>query len=200
MKKLLIFFLLFPIFSQALDTSFNQIDTKLKHAELRLKQKVIEARNFIPINGFNEDYIFLIDMSIPSGKKRFFVYSIKGDSIETSSLVAHGFGSDVGTDNLVFSNKINSYATSLGRYEIGKSYMGKYGLSYRLSGLDSTNSNACVRNIVLHSDKAVSDVERYPYSAGFKSAGCPTVSPQFLKILSNYINNSKKPILMWILN
>jgi len=195
MKKIILVFLLFMTFIQAkcIDTSFSKINTKLD-------QKIAESKDFILTKGFNENYIFIIDMSIPSGKNRFFIYNIKGDSIEASSLVAHGFGSDVGTDKLIFSNKINSYATSLGRYEIGKSYIGKYGLAYRLYGLDSSNSNTYVRDVVLHSDKAVSNVERYPYSAGFKSAGCPTVSPQFLKILSNYINNSKKPILMWILD
>ncbi len=201
MKRCLLFFLLMSvIFSKAqkIDASFNQIDTKLQHASLRLKQKVIESRNFIPINGFNENYVFLIDMSIPSGKNRFFVYSLKGDSIEVSSLVSHGSGSYVGSDTLVFSNKINSCATSLGKYKIGESYIGKYGTSFKLYGVDSSNSNAFVRNIVLHSHKAVSNTERYPYGSGFQSAGCPTVSPKFLKFLTNYINSYDKPILMWI--
>ena len=193
-------FLFLSCESQVLDTSFNQINTKLKHASLRLKQKVIEAKNYVVPNGFNESIVFLIDMSIPSGKKRFFVYNLKKDSIETSSLVAHGAGSDVGSDVLVFSNKVNSNATSLGRYKIGSSYFGLFGLSYRLYGLDSSNSNAFIRKVVLHSHKAVTDTECYPYHVGFESAGCPTVSPSFLKILTKYIANSTKPILLHIYN
>ena len=101
MKKIILILFLLPILCQAqLDTSFNQIDTKLKYAALRLKQKVIESKNYIKPNRFNENYVFMIDMSIPSGKKRFFVYNLKTDSIETSSLVAHGFGSDVGSDGI----------------------------------------------------------------------------------------------------
>ena len=76
--------------------------------------------------------------------------------------------------------------------------MGKFGISYRLYGLDSSNSNAFVRSVVLHSYKDMPDVEVYPRHAGFESAGCPAVSPLFLITLSKYIKASTKPILMVI--
>ena len=140
-------------------------------------------------------------MSIPSGKKRFFVYNIAKDSIEYSSLVSHGSGSYFNgcDDRLIFSNMPNSNATSLGKYRIGNSYYGNYGLSYKLFGLDSTNSNAFDRAIVLHSDAYVPETETYPRHI-FQSAGCPCVSPAFLAVLDKYLKQSSKPVLLWIYN
>ncbi len=183
------------------DTSFMQIDTKLKIAAQKLKEKVVGIDEYVATNNFNTDYCFLVDMSIPSGKKRFFVYNIKLGEVEYSALVSHGSGSYFPgcNDLLVFSNMPNSNATSLGKYKIGNAYQGKYGLSYKLYGLDSTNANAFERAIVLHSDAYVPQTETYPRHI-YESAGCPAVSPVFLAEIGKYIRTSDKPILLWIYN
>jgi hypothetical protein len=184
------------------DTSFMQINTRLKAAALRLKQKVNEAEQFVIANNFNEEYCFMVDMSIPSGKRRFFVYNLKKDSIEFTSMVSHGSGSYKPNcnDQLIFSNVANSNCTSIGKYKIGNSYFGTYGLSYKLFGLDSTNSNAFARAIVLHSDAYVPERETFPRHI-YESAGCPIVSPTFLSILTDkYLRTSKKPVLLWVYN
>lgn len=183
------------------DTSFMQINTKLKAAAIRLKQNTSSIEEYVKASDFNTEYCFLVDMSIPSGKKRFFIYNIKKDIVEYSSLVSHGSGSySTGcNDQLVFSNMPNSNATSLGKYKIGNAYTGKYGLSYKLYGLDSTNSNAYQRAIVLHSDNYVPQAETYPRHI-YESAGCPCVSPTFLAEIGKYISTSSKPILLWIYN
>lgn len=183
------------------DTSFMQINTKLRIAAARLKEKAAGLEDYVKTNNFNPDYCFLVDMSIPSGKKRFFVYNIKLAAVEYSALVSHGSGSYKPgcNDLLVFSNLPNSNATSLGKYKIGNPYQGKYGLSYKLYGLDSTNANAYQRAIVLHSDSYVPEKETYPRHI-FESAGCPAVSPVFLAEIGKYIRTSDKPILLWIYN
>lgn len=183
------------------DTSFMQINTKLKIAAARLKEKAAGLQSYVDANNFNSEYCFLVDMAIPSGKKRFFVYNIKKGTVEYSALVSHGSGSYKPgcNDELVFSNMPNSNATSLGRYKIGQAYKGAYGLSYRLYGLDSSNSNAFHRAIVLHSDTNVPQAERYPRHI-FESAGCPAVSREFLVEIGKYIRTSDKPILLWIYN
>ena len=38
----------------------------------RLAEKVEEAKNYVAERGFDEQYCFLIDMRLPSGKNRFF--------------------------------------------------------------------------------------------------------------------------------
>lgn len=56
----------------------------------RLKSKAHEAKAYCVSKGFSTNYCFLVDFSIHSGKKRFFVWDFKGDSIKYASLCAHG--------------------------------------------------------------------------------------------------------------
>ncbi|MBK6636003.1 MAG: murein L,D-transpeptidase catalytic domain family protein [Chitinophagaceae bacterium] len=182
-----------------LDSSANVIETKYRVALDRLKQQAVSLKAYAKANNYNADYGFLVDMSIPSGKKRFFIYDLKADTLVSSSLVAHGFGSykENCNDQLVFSNMPYSFKTSVGRYKIGSSYNGTYGPSYKLYGLDSTNNRAYERAIVLHTDKNIPETETFPRRI-FQSAGCPAVTPSFLPVIGNYIKTSKKPMLMWI--
>ena len=163
----------------------------------RLQAYAKVAKDFVAKNNFNSSCCFLIDMKIPSGKKRFFIYSFTGDSVSNAGLVTHGSGSETETDILQFSNTPNSNATSLGKYKIGKGYYGKFGLAFKLYGLDYSNSNAFARAVVLHAHPNVPSYEVFP-SAICVSWGCPTVSPVFLKILQSKIEKSNKPILLYI--
>ncbi len=183
------------------DSADIKMDTRYKASISRLKQQGQTIAAYAKANNYNTERVFLLDMTLPSGKNRFFVYNLKKDEIEASSLVTHGFGSNKydNDDPLEFSNVPESKKTSLGKYKIGKSYYGQFGLAYRLYGLDTSNSKAFERDIVLHSHKRVPDKEIFP---GYiiVSAGCPTVSPAFLTKLDGYIKASPKPILMWIYN
>lgn len=162
-----------------------------------IRQKALQAKGFIKDNGLDSELCFLLDMRVPSGKERFFVYNLKKDSVEIAGLVTHGSGSANGNDDLKFSNVPNSYCTSLGKYKIGNPYIGKFGLSFKLHGLEKINNKAFDRFIVLHAHECVPDVEVYPFSICL-SLGCPTVSPQFLKRLKSYLDKTKGPILLWI--
>ncbi len=53
------------------------------------------------------------------------------------------------------------------------SYVGTFGKSYRLKGLDKTNSNALKRAIVLHSYDCIPDTETRNLAC--LSLGCPDV-------------------------
>ena len=148
---------------------------------------------------YNTTTCFLVDMSISPGKKRFFIYNLQKDSIEQAGLVTHGCGSESGNGKFHFSNALRSNCTSLGKYRIAGAYNGKFGLAYKLYGLDETNNNAFSRDVVLHAHSCVPDDEVYPLSI-CKSLGCPTVSPAFLMILKSYITRSKKQLIMQIIN
>lgn len=139
----------------------------------------------------------MIDMSVPSGKNRFFIYDPRVDKVRGAGLVTHGSGSAVTSDQLVFSNKPGSNCTSLGKYKIGKDYYGRFGLAYKLHGLDQSNNNAFARFVVLHAHPCVPGFEVYPVSI-CPSLGCPTVSPAFLLELKTYIDRSAKPVLLYI--
>ena len=151
----------------------------------RVQSTRLILKEYAAINKCNGQYAFIIDMRIPSYKKRFFVYDIKKDSLLSSGLVAHGTGSETFRGELVFSNVPDSRCTSLGKYKIGASYKGIFGLAYKLQGLDSTNNNAMKRAVVLHSSTCVpeSEIDEYPICFSY---GCPMVSPVFLQQLKVY--------------
>lgn len=65
--------------------------------------------------------------------------------------------------------------------------------------LDSSNSNAFQRTIVLHAYDCVPDEEVYPQPI-CNSLGCPMVSYKFLEELTSIIAKSRTPILLWIFN
>lgn len=163
---------------------------------LRLNKKAAAAKDYIAYHGFNNQYCFLMDMQVPSGKNRFFVYNLNEDVAEIAGLVAHGSGASY-SETPFFSNTPGSNCTSLGKYRIGKPYYGQFGLAYKLYGLDKTNSKAFERFVVLHAHECVPNGEVAPATI-CKSWGCPTVAPAFLSRLQQIIDSSPKPIMLWI--
>jgi hypothetical protein len=163
----------------------------------RMKEKAALAKDYVDVNGFDVSYCFLIDMRLPSGKNRFFVYNLLKDSVEFTGLVTHGRGSESETGDLIFSNTPNSNCTSLGKYKIGDAYSGNFGPSYKLMGLDKTNDRALERLVVLHAYCGIPKDEVYPAPICL-SEGCPAVSPTFFAELKTIMDESQEPILMWI--
>jgi hypothetical protein len=157
------------------------------------------AKQFCEQHKYNNTVFFLVDMKIHSGKKRFFAINMQNDSIVNSGLVAHGVCGIFFSATAGFSNAPGFGCSSLGKYKIGNKYKGRFGTAYKLYGLDSTNSNAFKRNVVLHSYYEVPDNEIYPAHV-CNSQGCPMVSATFLKTLAHIIDTSKKPVLLWIVN
>lgn len=161
-----------------------------------LQTKATVAKNFVQQKGFNQQLCFLIDMNLPANRKRFFVYDLEKDSIINSGLVTHGNCNQYWLEGRKYSNEVGCGCTSLGKYKVGYSYQGRFGLAFKLYGLESSNSNAFNRYVVLHSHSCVPDNEIEEDIC--QSNGCPTVAPSFLKELEPIIKASKQPILLWI--
>lgn len=143
----------------------------------------------------NKNIAFLLDMKKLSGRNRFFVVDLQNNRILDQGLVAHGSGSETGkAGRLKFSNQDNSYATSLGLYSIGTSYNGRFGKAYKLYGLETSNSNAYSRNIVLHKYDSMPDDEQIAPIC--LSQGCPMVSVKFYERLQPIIDSSQKQIIL----
>lgn len=175
----------------------NKIYSPNNPVDDRMQVKATEARQFVKQKGFNNRIAFLIDMSLPSGQARFFIYDLVNDSVIAAAPVAHGGGYEFSMEpGPRFSNVVGSGLTSLGRYKIGKPYTGTFGYSYKLFGLDSTNNNAYERTVVLHSHSCVPE-SAVPTEI-CQSLGCPTVGPLFLEKLKKIINSSPRPVLLWI--
>ena len=209
MKYLALFFLLASVVSACgqnpLTTNSNDVTdvapvevNKDSLQEVRIQSKAEAAKSYLKAHSnFNQRYAILIDMHMNSGKKRLFVYDLDSMKVVSSGLVAHGSGSNTEyRDSLVFSNVPNSYCTSIGKYKIGASYIGNFGKSYKLHGLDATNNKAFERLVVLHRYSCVPDIEQ-PYEI-CNSLGCPMVSENYFLELDKYIAASSKPLLLEI--
>ena len=170
--------------------------TAVQPESKKLRAKATEAKSFVASHNYNNHYCFLIDMNLPSGHNRFFVYDLQKDSILKSGLVTHGRCNQDWLEGRRYDNTVGCGCTSTGKYKIGHSYMGRFGLAFKLYGLDKTNDNAYRRYVVLHAHECVpaSQVE----TEICQSDGCPTVSTGFLRELEPMIKNSGQPLLLWI--
>lgn len=176
--------------NQTVTSELNNASKEKLNKEILKVEKLI--KNY---SKYNSEIGFFIDMRIASGKNRFFIYNFKNKKIIDRGLVAHGSGSETNIQGkLKFSNIDNSLSTSLGKYSIGNSYNGKFGKSYKLYGLDQTNSNAFARNIVLHKYAKVPYEEQDEYICN--SYGCPMVNEKFYNRIEKIIDNSKKKIIL----
>ena len=156
-----------------------------------------KINNYAIQNDLSTEYCFLVDMSLPSGRNRMFIYDLKKNSIINAGLVAHGSCNETFLARPRFSNSNKSGCSSLGKYKVGEFYKGKYGKSFRLYGLDDCNSNAYKRAVVIHGYDCVPDKEIYPRVL-CNSFGCVMVSYKFFDKISGIISKSEKPIVLWI--
>jgi len=170
-----------------------------KYASLRLKADT--ALIYCKEKGMNTDFCFLVDMRIHSGKKRFFVWDMKDDTLIASSLCAHGSGKGSTGSKPVFSNVEGSYCTSLGKYKTGARAYSQYGINihYKLHGLEKTNNSAFKRIVVLHSYGLMPKFEINPahLPMGY-SLGCPVIDDGLMTLIDGMLKKQNKPTLLWI--
>lgn len=177
-------------------THFLRPELSKANEDTRLYQHAQHLKSLAESEGFNTEYAILVDMSKPSRQFRYFVVNLKTDSVVISALCAHGGGKKDYGDNVVFSNVSGSLLSSEGRYLVGSPFNGTFGLSYKLYGIDETNSNALTRGIVLHAYHTIPDKEVGKETT--LSNGCPMVSPNVFNRTAALIDNSELPILLWI--
>ncbi|TRD11747.1 twin-arginine translocation pathway signal [Erythrobacter insulae] len=103
---------------------------------------------------WKKDIVGIADFGVHSAEKRFHFVNLDREEVQ-SFHVSHGTGSDPEHDGWLnqYSNVEGSNATSKGAYITWEWYVGRYGTSVRLGGLDSTNDAALRRYIVMHRAK-----------------------------------------------
>ncbi len=119
-----------------------------------------------------KDILTLVDYSLSSNENRLWVIDLKNNIVLFQSLVSHGrnSGNEYASN---FSNKPESYKSSLGFYATGETYYGKHGYSLRLDGLEKgINSNARARAIVIHGADYVSEKFARQNGRLGRSLGC----------------------------
>ena len=164
---------------------------------------ISEIYDYCKDNGYSTEYCFLTDFSKPSGIKRFYIYSFKENKIIDKSLCAHGLGRNYNIFKTTFSNEKGSYYSSLGKYKVGNLRVMKnpnilFKEGYNLFGLDSTNSNAKERGILIH--KGNPEFETFPLPCLPVSKGCFAVSNSMMKHIEDIKKQSDKPILLYAYN
>lgn len=121
----------------------------------------------------NRERLALVDFSQASREARLSIIHLpSGQGMQL--LVAHGRGSDLEHSGWLnsFSNEPGSLATSRGAYLTAARYVGVHGDAQRLVGLDSDNSNADPRAIVIHGADYVSEELILSQGKLGRSEGC----------------------------
>ncbi len=137
----------------------------------------------------NARYLTIADFSLPSSKKRLFIIDMETNKLVFNTYVSHGrnSGADMATR---FSNRPESFQSSLGFYVTGNTYRGHNGYSLRLEGMEQgINDNALERAIVIHGSAYVN--ERMVNAKGYigRSLGCPAVPAALAKAIINTIRD-----------
>lgn len=123
----------------------------------------------------------IIDFSLPSTEKRLWVIDMEKSEILINTVVSHGRNSGQLMAES-FSNKPESYKSSLGFFKTAETYFGKHGYSLRIDGLEQgINDQARNRAIVIHgADYAKEEFAKATGRLG-RSLGCPALPPDISK-------------------
>jgi len=131
----------------------------------------------------------ICDFTQSSRRKRLYVIDVQNKKLLYNTYVAHGMNS--GTEYATsFSNRPESFKSSLGFFMTTRTYKGRNGLSLKVNGLEKGyNDLASKRNIVLHgADYIGNDYLKNNGEMG-RSLGCAVIpnqiSPKIIKTIKN---------------
>ncbi len=133
----------------------------------------------------------VIDYSRPSTEPRLWVFDLLERRLLYAELVAHGRNSGDNYAHL-FSNAVGSFATSLGLFKTGETYVGHNGYSMRMQGLETGfNDRAEARAIVMHGAAYVNRQFLRTQGRLGRSQGCPAVRPEMAHKLIDTLKNGQ---------
>lgn len=164
-------------FESKVTSLYNNLNANnFKLPQLESFTKALEGFYQLKQKGLvQNDILTLIDFSLSANSKRMWVIDMTTNTVLYNSLVAHGrnSGEEYATQ---FSNKSESYQSSLGFYLTGETYQGKHGLSLRLDGLErGINDKARDRAVVIHGADYVSEQFIKQNKRLGRSQGCPAL-------------------------
>ena len=117
----------------------------------------------------------VIDYTLPSTRKRLWIFDLRKATLLYEEHVAHGRGSG-GNMATRFSNIEGSYQSSIGLFVAAETYQGENGYSLRLDGLEpGINDNARERLLVMHGADYVDPAQARRQGRLGRSWGCPAV-------------------------
>lgn len=170
--------------------AYNRFTVSSRKPAAEVVQRIIKR---LPNNA---EYLCVVDFGKNSGEERFFIYDVRTEKFVYSGLVQHGNGKGNTAAKPKFSNKIGSNCSSLGLYKItskDKMHSWPQAPCFRMIGLDSTNSNAMARGILIHPSltRTLMPFEIWGLNLPltWESQGCFAVSCNTMYEISKRFNN-----------
>lgn len=149
----------------------------------RVRERATKLLEYCRERGYNTRIALFVDLSRHSGRRRFVAWSFERNALIFTCLVSHGSGSAQSHVRSAYartSNEDGSHLSSTGRALVAERYEGRYGVAYRLDGLDATNSNLRPRCVVLHGWEHTTSYPIWP-RATVGSFGCPVLSRRMMQ-------------------
>jgi hypothetical protein len=160
-----------------------------------LNQKAFEYawrgyHNLLKTGQLKKSYVLTVcDFTQSSSSKRMYVIDVAHKKLLFNTYVSHGMNSGVEYAT-TFSNKANSFKSSLGFFITSKTYFGRNGLSLKVQGLEKGyNDLAAKRHIVLHGSNYITPEYLKDNGEMGRSLGCAAMpnmmSPRIIKTIKN---------------
>lgn len=163
----------------------------------RVAERAEKLKIFCHESGYNTRVALFVDLSRHSGRRRFVAWDMARKVPIFTSPVSHGSGaqkSHVRSAYALLSNEDGSHLSSVGRALVAERYEGRYGVAYRLDGLEATNSNLRPRCVVLHGWEYTTSLPIYPL-ATVGSFGCPVLSRRMMRRVDELLRREERVIL-----
>ena len=164
-----------------------------------LAERASKAEKLAKQMRLSEKYCFLVDYSIPSGTPRLYVWSFDEKRVVAKTYVMHGPGGGSTNEKPVFSNKLGSNCSSLGRFAVTHEHGKRNKSGYYIRGLDFNNQTARSRALMIHRAAWV-DMNCWRTYIPLNSKcclGCLTISSRGLDYIAQIMNSESKDVLLW---
>ena len=162
-----------------------------------IRERKCMLRAWCQRHDYNTKIAIFVDLSLHSGRNRFVVWDFEKEAPLLICPVSHGSGSQKPHKRSAYaqvSNADGSHLSSVGRALVAERYEGRYGVAYRLDGLDSSNSNLRSRCVVLHSWQYTTSFPIFPLpTAG--SFGCHVISRKMMQRLDAILLEHSRVII-----
>ena len=163
----------------------------------RVAERAEELLHFCKERDYNCHIALFVDLSRHSGRRRFVVWDfVKGGPLLLAP-VSHGSGSSQSHIRSAYarlSNEDGSHLSSVGRALVAERYEGRYGVAYRLDGLDDSNSNLRPRCVVLHGWEHTTSYPIIPF-ATVGSWGCPVLSRRMMQRVDAILQGESRVVM-----
>jgi hypothetical protein len=129
------------------------------------------------------------DFTQSSRSKRLYVIDVSHKKLLFNTYVSHGMNSGIEYAT-TFSNRSNSYKSSLGFFVTSKAYVGRNGLSLKVQGLEKGyNDLAAKRHLVLHGSDYITPEYLKDNGEMGRSLGCAAIpnvmTPKIIRTIKN---------------